>query len=148
MSKTELFAAVKVGDKVLEEQGHTYDRTYALSIGTVQSVSKTRFKVAFARKDSDPRISDFYKTGKSYGQASYYHHECEPLTDEGKQRFFDLKERTLAERNICFAGEKIEKAYRDHVRDDREKKVSTANLNKANELVDKIVELLTPKEES
>jgi len=137
----------KVGDKVLETSGHTYDRTYSLRIGKVVKVGKSRMKVEFLRKDDVPRVEEFYvESGKKYGCGPYYHHEVCHLTEEKMVQFTNWKSRMIAERTVRGASEKLEKAYRDYVRDDRKESVPTNDLVQAADLIEQALELLTPKQ--
>lgn len=148
MSKSEI--QFKVGEKVLETSGYTYDRTMTLRIGTIKTVGKVRMKVQFIRKNDEPRIEEFViATGERVGGQSFYHHKVEPLTTEAHERFNVWKTRVLAEKGIREAGEKFDKAYRDNIRDDRTNSlVPTKNLQEAAELIEKALTLLkfTPEE--
>lgn len=138
-----LFKDVKVGDQVLRESGYSYDRTLNLKIGTVKSVSKTRFKVSFKRKD-DEYVQEFYLSGEAFGKGPYYVDHVKPLTKEARERFNAWKARVIAERDIRDAGDKLNEAYRDNVRDDRDQKISTEDLCRAAAAINQAIDILTP----
>lgn len=139
---------VKVGDKVLKTSGHTYDRTLNLRVGTVVKLTKTQIKVEFRRRDDTYTENFRLSNGHKVGASPYYTCHIEPFTDEAYERFLAWRDRLRAERRVRDGAEKIEKVYRDNIRDDRTNAViSTENLVEAAELIDKTLKLLNYKEE-